>query len=220
MEEKKGSLTGRLKAWLPTFPQMIAFPFIQTAVYELTNRLSIYGIWFPVCCELDRRLPLVGWFVIPYLLWFPYMFGTVAFLLFTDRYELKRLLKYFIFAAFCAYPLIILYPTMMPLRPDSVSGTGLIPWLLNLVYFMDNNRTVFPSFHVIFAAGPVFALGRTRHFSSLPAKASLILLSLLISVSTFMIKQHSALDMIGAVPFILIGWYLTYSGAEKEPAEG
>ena len=38
----------------------------------------------------------------------------------------------------------------------------------------------------------------------------------LICISTFMIKQHSVLDMIGALPFALIGWAMTYRYAGCE----
>ncbi|MBP0970084.1 MAG: hypothetical protein J5744_08070, partial [Oscillospiraceae bacterium] len=77
MKERIHALAERIRSWLPTFPQMIAFPIIQTAVYEITNRFSIYGKWFPVYCRLDEMIPLVKWFIIPYLFWFLYIFGTV-----------------------------------------------------------------------------------------------------------------------------------------------
>ena len=194
---------------------MIAFPIIQTAVYEITNRFSIYGKWFPVYCRLDEMIPLVKWFIIPYLFWFLYIFGTVILLLIKDRTELKRMIKYFIFAAFASYPVVIFYPTTLPLRPGAVSGNDVLSKLLNFIFLADNCNTIFPSFHVIFAMGPTFALSRTKYFSSRAWKAVLIVITVLISMSTFMIKQHSVLDVIGALPFCVIGWLAAYAGAEK-----
>jgi membrane-associated phospholipid phosphatase len=64
---------------------------------------------------------------------------------------------------------------------------------------------------VIWAVGSMIALGRTKYFSSKAGRLLLFFITFMISVSTFMIKQHSVIDVIGAMPFCLLGWYFSYS---------
>ena len=216
MEPKKKSLLCRVYRWLPTFPQMILFPVIHLAIYEATNRISLYGRYFPVYCSVDEKLPLVKWFLIPYCLWFLMVFGTAGLYLLDDNTELRRYVKFLITSIIPVYPVLVFYPSTMPLRPDSVEGADLLTRGLDLVFLVDNNNSVFPSLHVLWAIGAMIALMRSKRFRPLPARLLLVTLTVLICISTFMIKQHSVLDMIGALPFALIGWAMTYRYAGCE----
>ena len=200
----------KLREWLPSVKTMIVFAVIHMIIYEFTNHFLLFGKWNEVYCALDERLPLVQWFVLPYIYWFFFVGGALILALITGLDELKRLVKYMMVSVIPVYPIFVFYPSCMPLRPDRVEGAGFIPTLLNLLFSVDDPHNIFPSLHVVWAVGAMIALGRTKWFASKAGKLFLAVSTVMISVSTFMIKQHSVLDVIGALPFYLLGWYLAY----------
>ncbi|MBQ4240223.1 MAG: phosphatase PAP2 family protein [Oscillospiraceae bacterium] len=201
----------KLRKWLPSGITMLIFPVIHMIIYETTNHFPLFGRYNEVYCRLDEVLPLVKWFMIPYCLWFVFIAGTVLLFFLTDMTELKRYVKYLMITVISVYPVFLFYPSTMPLRPDSVEGSGLLVFALNLLFSIDDPTNIFPSLHVIWAVGSMIALGRTKYFSSKAGRLLLFFITFMISVSTFMIKQHSVIDVIGALPFCLLGWYFSYS---------
>lgn len=190
---------------------MLIFPFVHFFIYEFTNHVPLLGKRYDIFCALDERLPLLQWFFIPYAMWFVMIAGSLLLLLLTDMTALKRMVKCLMVTVISVYPVFIFFPTRMPLRPYTVSGAGILSRIINLMFSIDEPCNVFPSLHVVWAVAAMFALWRTKHFSSKAGKLLLLAVTFMISVSTFMIKQHSVLDVIGAVPFCWLGWYLCYS---------
>ncbi len=206
---------------LPSVKHMIIYLIVHMIVYFTTNRVSFLGYRHDVVCRLDEILPVVKLFILPYCIWFPYMALTALYLLKKDMNKLKRLVKSIMISTIPVYLVFIFFPTTMPLRPDHIDGNDILTLLLNLIYFFDNSANVFPSLHVLWTL-----MALTAHVNDGVSKRPVLLISdiviaVLICLSTFMIKQHSALDVIGALPFYLLGWYFTYgkgSGADVSTA--
>lgn len=203
---------------LPSTLQIVIYAVIHCLIYLVTNRVCFVGDWHPLYCGLDESLPLVRWFVIPYCLWFAQIAGTLIWFLITDYDSLRRYMRYVMFSTIPVYPVFILYPTCMPLRPSSLPGSDPLTLLLNFIYSVDNNTNIFPSLHVVWSVGSLLALWNDRLLSKPWAKAAAVFLTVMVCASTFMIKQHSVMDVIGAVPFILSGWFFTYRQKNRETA--
>ena len=165
------------------------------------------------------RIPFCAAFVIPYLSWFLCIFAVSLGLLRHDVRVFRRFMLYMIFTYTLAGLVFLIYPTCFPGRPDPVPGSGALSRLVRLVYRLDPPHNVAPSEHVIVAAGmtaAVFQADRLRRPAfSVPFAA----LQLLICMSIVFVKQHSALDILGALPVILAGWLLCFRPRKKKRGE-
>ena len=195
---------------LPSMRTIAAFFPYQILVYELTSRVTLAATRFPIWCELDKMIPVCDFFVLPYLSWHALLPVVGLYLLKTDLTGLRRFIKYLLFTSITTLVVFIVWPTVMPLRPESVEIKGVLSWVLSVVYTVDENTNVMPSMHVIWAFGMLFALWKDKLFSKPVLRVVCFVQTILICISTFMIKQHSVLDVLGAIPFTLAGWFLCY----------
>ena len=202
--------------------QILVFIPCYLAAYVLTSRGIPKDRFYPVYCKIDEMLPLCEPFVIPYITWILLIPTLLVYFFKTDLYALRRMAKYFIYTILIVMPIFIIFPSCMPLRPSSIEVHGVLSWLLSVIYTVDVNTNVCPSVHVIWGFGMFFALWNDRRFSSVGWKIALIVLIVLICMSTFMIKQHSVIDVAAAVPFVLIGWFLSYrkKHTQEQPTAG
>lgn len=213
---KKGTVTGGER--LPSTLQILIYSVIHCVIYFTTNRICLLGEWQPFYCRLDEIIPIVKWFVIPYCMWFPQIAGTLIWFFVRDYDSLRRFMKYIMISTIPVYFVFIFFPTCMPLRPSAVEGEDVLSILLNLIFAADNSTNIFPSLHVIWSVGSLIALWNDSLLSRHSAKTAATILTTLVCVSTFMIKQHSILDTIGAIPFCLLGWFFTYRDAALRSA--
>ena len=77
-------------------------------------------------------------------------------------------------------------------------------------YVFDTNTNVCPSLHVIGSLAAFFAFWHTPLFSSKGWRIASGIAAFLISISTVFMKQHSALDVLAAIPLCAIGYYFAY----------
>ena len=92
----------------------------------------------------------------------------------------------------------VIYPNGQDLRPDlsSLGRENIFTTLIGMIYSADTNTNVCPSMHVIgsFAAMfGVFDCKKLRKTVAAPIVA--VLLTLLVSASTVLVKQHSIVDV-------------------------
>ncbi len=159
---------------------------------------------------LDDRIPFVKEFVIPYLLWFPYIaFG----LIYTGIHSQRDFFRLYIFLAggmSVAYIVCMIYPNAQDLRPD-ISEDDLFSWLVKLIYDTDTPTNVCPSVHVINSIAVNTALQHSDAFASKKfGRAASFSLTILICLSTVMIKQHSVLDVFWAIITAAFFYILLY----------
>ena len=84
------------------------------------------------------------------------------------------------------------------------------------IYTIDTNTNVCPSIHVIGSFAALFALLDSGVFHKRPVWQIVCwLITILICASTVFLKQHSALDIVFALPLCLVG-YLTCFVHRKE----
>lgn len=176
---------------------MLAFSMLEKIDYE--HYFTPY-IW------IDHEIPFISWFVFPYLAWFIWVPAVLVYLLFNDEREFKKsrsmlIIGMTLFLLFSAF-----FPTKLFLRPYADPNADISQWLLSLLYGADTATNVFPSIHVyntcatlysvFMSSAPLFRDKRFRIFASV--------LSLLICLSTMLIKQHSIIDVAGAILMFVI----------------
>lgn len=166
--------------------------------------------YYSVHIVLDDLIPFCEWFVIPYCLWMALLACTAAYLLFWDAENFKR------FTAFIGLgfiPVIIfdmIFPNGQDLRPLAFEHHNIATWLVGRIYAADTNTNVFPSMHVIGSVALYAASLYTPAFRRHKLHWVMLPLAILISISTAFIKQHSCADILFALPYSALVWWLVY----------
>ena len=161
--------------------------------------------------RLDDYIPFNEYFIIPYLLWFFYVSGAVLYFFFTDRQEYYRLCT-FLFAGMTVSLLICtFFPNGTDLRVHVDPQKNLCSFLVSLVHGADTSTNVFPSIHVYNSLGVHAAV---MNSCVLREKAGMrrgsLFLMVAISLSTVFLKQHSAIDVMGAIVLACMVYSFVY----------
>ena len=182
----------------------------------LFSYFIIYLIWFQLLevhatpifythCKLDDLIPFCAWFLIPYLLWFPYVGVTLAAIYMKSKPEFCRLcIRLFSGMTIC---LIIysIFPSGQLLRPDLSADQTLLSGLVSQLYQLDSSTNVCPSIHVYNTLCIHYTLctwDQTKQKKWLKLGSSLLMI--LIIASTVLLKQHSVIDGFAAIGLWII----------------
>lgn len=194
---------------------MLIFWVIYLVLFFLVEHL-VTTDYHVMHTALDDHIPFCEWFIFPYCLWHPLLAAMTAYLFFFDAESFKR---YMSFIALGFIPVILLdlaWPNGQELRPVVFENENLATWLVQCIYAADTNTNVFPSMHVIGSAALMAASLNTPTLRSRRLHWLMLPLGVLISVSTVFVKQHSCLDLLGAIPYSALVWWLVYGVVFKK----
>lgn len=183
--------------------------FIWYFILEAIN-VTEYTV---VYSRLDDFIPFCEWFIFPYIIWFLYMAIPGVYFLFKDpeAYE-KYLLSLFIGFFTCSL-IMLFFPTGQELRPEIDPSGNIALWGVNFIYAFDTNTNVFPSMHVVGAMAVMFAMAKSK---SLGKKVWLQIFSWILGITiicaTVFLKQHSVLDIFGALAIEIPILIFVYKG--------
>lgn len=145
---------------------------------------------------IDKATPLLKIFVVPYVIWYPFIIATMLYLCVKDRsVYFKTLLSYVLGLIFC-YMTYLVFQTYVP-RPVLV-GDDIFTKLLTMVYNADQPFNAFPSIHVLSS----FLMIKAISMSKAKNWANQIIIysnSIIIILSTLFVKQHVILDVISGI---------------------
>lgn len=145
---------------------------------------------------IDQHTPLIKVFVVPYLIWYPFILVTMFYLCVKDReVYFKTLVTYVLGLIFC-YMTYVVFQTTVP-RPV-LTGDDIFTKLLALVYASDQPYNAFPSIHVFTS----FLMMKAISMSKIKNKVNQLLIhpiSIVIILSTIFVKQHVILDVVSGI---------------------
>jgi membrane-associated phospholipid phosphatase len=149
-------------------------------------------------CSLDDKIPFCEYFIIPYVMWYIFMAGSIIYFAFYcgSRTEYWQ----FICTAGTGLTLFLifsfLYPNGLAIRP--VLGDGnIFMQAVKLLYRIDTPTNVLPSMHVYISLVCAVALCKNQKFAESRVRVAAVqLLAGLICISTMMLKQHSVVDVL------------------------
>ena len=200
-----------LKQLLKRHPEYWYFLFIPgyLCCYFLMEHLVPSGCDYWVSySRLDDYIPFLDYFVIPYVMWYPFLFVTGLGLMFRDLPELKRYVWFMIAGFGFSMIFCVIFPNGQDLRPTVFAHENFFTWLLQHVYAADTNTNVLPSMHVI---GCVAAcIGVFRAAALRRWRLPILLVAILICLSTVFIKQHSILDIFAGFAVCIPLWFIFY----------
>lgn len=173
------------------------------AMYFITEQFIPADKCYVMHCALDDIIPFNELFVVPYVLWYFLIAGSLLYFALYDVDGFRKLMKYIIITQITAMFIYIVFPNRQDLRPDTLPRDNFWCDCLAVLYSIDTNTNVCPSLHVAYSLG----IASTFMKSNVPAKLSKCIISafcLLVCVSTVFVKQHSVLDTLVAIPMCLL----------------
>ena len=160
---------------------------------------------------IDYQIPFLEIFVIPYLLWFVYVGGAVAyFLLHTDE-DFDRFALFLAFGMTLFLVISAVYPNGLDLRPMRFERTNIFTQLVRLIWVHDTPTNVLPSIHVYNSVAVCLAVKRS-HLAQKNRNwfYGSVILSILIILSTVFLKQHSVFDVACGLALAAVADHMYY----------
>ena len=184
--------------------------FIYLPWFSFLER-NVTGNYHLIHMAVDDFLPFNEIFVIPYLLWFPYVLGVILWFVFNNKGDFWKL---FIFLASGMTIFLVVstvYPNGCDLRPSVFPRDNVCTQLVLRLYNSDTNTNIFPSIHVYNSLGVHFGIVNSKMFqkNQRVRTISLIMCTLII-VSTMCLKQHSTFDVLTAFLLATVMYFLVY----------
>lgn len=172
---------------------MLSIP-MSNLIYVLLNNANRGS--HSLVTDLDLGVPFLKIFILPYLIWYFFIFGTLTYFCFKDRKIYYRTLVSINLGLLIAYGIYFFFQTNVP-RPD-LMGNDLLTRLIAFVYNNDQPYNAFPSIHVLTSFLMIKAINKY------PAKNyfNVILVyitAILIILATQFVKQHVILDLLSAI---------------------
>lgn len=184
-------------------------------VFWFAEQVHQVDAYFPMYCFLDDYVPFNEWFVIPYLYWFVFLIGTLVYTFFADVPVFKQMMHFVIVTYTSALVIFFLFPNCQLLRPETFERDNMLTRFMAGFYEFDTNTNVFPSLHVVGSMAALFAAWRANGLRTTLWRTVSVISAVLISVSTVFLKQHSVLDIFGAIPVCALGYFLCFRRKAK-----
>jgi membrane-associated phospholipid phosphatase len=185
-----------MKAKLKNAPYLLFLLVIPVLglIYQVLNTHP--GNAVILSTEIDSAIPFMPIFIVPYILWYGFIFGYLVYYCFKDKQVYLQTLTIIVVGELICFFIYFFFQTTVP-RPD-ITGDGLLFDLVKLIYTNDEPFNCFPSIHVL----TTFAimLG-SMHINNKHLFRTIFipLLGTLIIISTLFVKQHVIFDMIGSM---------------------
>ena len=170
-----------------------------TLVFALLEQGSLVTRYYPVACHLDYLIPFCEYFIIPYLFWFFFVAGILLYGFLFDVETFRRCMWFIIITYSITLLIYMIFPNSQHLRPVFFPRDNIFTRIVARFYLHDTNTNVCPSIHVIGSLAVCFAAWNSRWLRAFWCRAAFVVMTVLISISTVFLKQHSVLDVVAAV---------------------
>ena len=161
----------------------------------------------------DDWIPFCEFFIVPYMLWFPYMILAVAYFIFfnKNKHEYYQLAFNLMMGMTVFLIVSYVYPNAHHLRPTEFPRDNIFTDAVKWLYRTDTPTNILPSIHVFNSLAIHMSLTNCESLrdKKLVKAASLTLTSLII-MSTMFLKQHSVIDVCMGATLALFGFLVFY----------
>jgi len=170
--------------------------------------------YYIIQSTLDAYIPFNEVFIIPYLLWFPFIVISILYFIFRDKTEYYRLCGVLITGMTVFLLVSTFFPNGVSLRPvlSSLNRDNIFLDLVRALHQADTSTNVCPSIHVYNSLSVCIAFLTSSHLNGKRfVKTGILLLTVLICMSTVFLKQHSVIDVFWSFALIAVAAPLFYS---------
>ncbi|MEH7331952.1 phosphatase PAP2 family protein [Neobacillus drentensis] len=185
-----------MKIYLKKAPYLLFLLVIPllAKIYQLLNLGAQKGL--DLSTPLDHAIPFVSIFIIPYILWYGYIFCYLVYFCFKDTKVYLKTLILIVVAEFICFIIYFFFQTTVP-RP-SLEGNDLLTSMVQWIYKKDRPYNCFPSIHVLTTFAVMLASLHIKN-KHLINNLCIHITGGLIIISTLFVKQHVIFDMIGSM---------------------
>ena len=189
---------------------------VYFCLFFLTENLIPAEKCHPVHCFLDDIIPFNEYFLVFYCGWYVLVFGSLVYYFFYDVQRFRELDLYIFTTQMAAMACYIFWPSRQDLRPEVFPRENVFTWIMGMIYTFDTNTGVCPSLHVAYSLAIVSVMVKDDQLSR-PFKVLVTCFCLMVCLSTAFVKQHSVVDIIAALPVVLLGEVLIYGKSYWAP---
>lgn len=159
---------------------------------------------------IDDYIPFVPIMVIPYILWYFLITVSLIYLGFTCKQDFYRLALFIFGGTTICFIIYYFFPNGQNLRP-LITNTDIFSKMISLIYSIDKPTNSAPSIHVLDTMAVFFALKKNKKLNKIKSiQISSTIITILIIMSTVMIKQHSILDVIYGLLLSFVLYFTIY----------
>ncbi len=182
-----------IKKKLPYLLLLLVMPvlgMIYTVLNESRSRAT------QIALPIDDTIPFIQEFVVPYIIWYAFVFGYLVYFCFKDTQVYVKTLITIVIGELICFFIYFFYQTTVP-RP-TIEGSGVFVMLVKYIYAHDRPVNCFPSIHVLTTYAIMLASFHIKNIHRMN-KYFIHVMGSLIILSTLFIKQHVILDMIASM---------------------
>ena len=189
-----------------------AYGFFYLTMFSfLENRTDVQ--FSMIHLKIDDYIPFCEYFIVPYFLWFVYIFTTVIFFAVVNKNkaEYYRLIITLGIGMTLFLLISFLFPNGQDLRPETFTRENIFIDMVRYLYATDTSTNIFPSIHVFNSVACCIALSICPALKS--HKGILygsFFLTVLIIAATVFLRQHSIVDVFGALVLNAVCYQFIY----------
>nr|WP_295279528.1 phosphatase PAP2 family protein [uncultured Blautia sp.] len=199
---------------------ILAYAIVYMIFFNYLEHRPIRG-FHVIDTVFDDHIPFCEYFIVPYLLWFPYQIITVLYFIFRNKNkkEYYQLISNMMMGMTIFLIVSYVYPNVLHLRPAEFPRENVFTDMVKWLYRTDTPTNVLPSIHVFNSLAVHMSLTNCESLrGNKKVKYSSLILTLLIIMSTMFLKQHSVIDVCCGATLALFGYLFFYPQKSVEEA--
>lgn len=195
----------------PAWPMLLFIVFYMICFDKLEHMHVLH--YTVIHLRVDDLIPFCEVFIIPYLLWFPYMIVNEVYFYTFDEYTYHRTARMLAAGMTVFLAVSYLFPNIQHLRPAVMPRDNIFTRMVSGLYRIDTPTNILPSIHVYNTLVLMTGVRKCSHFF-IREKTGIrwfqYILGVLIILSTMLIKQHSVFDVLCAFGMAFIAYVIAY----------
>ncbi len=190
-----------MKQWLERYKHawILLYAFLYIPWFSYLER-TVTRDYYTIHTRLDDFIPFHEFFIIPYLAWFFYVSGVILYFFFKSKQDYYRLCIYLFTGMTLSLIVCTVFHNGTDLRPVVDPEKNICSKLVACLHAADTSTNIFPSIHAYNSIVVHLSIIKSEAFKN---RRFFRLLSLImavsICVSTVCLKQHSIVDVMGAM---------------------
>ena len=190
---------------------IVAYMAFYLIAFAYLEKRQVYA-YHVVHTVFDDFIPFQEAFIIPYVLWFPFIALTMLYFVFLgEKDEYYKLTANLAMGMTIFLAVSYLYPNILQLRPYEFPRENVLTDMVRWLYKTDTPTNVLPSIHVFNSLACSLAIFHDRKLREMRwLQVSSHSLTVLIILATMFLKQHSVLDVCLGIAMAFLGYLFFY----------
>lgn len=190
-----------MKQWLERYKHawILLYAFLYIPWFSYLER-TVTRDYYVIHTRLDDFIPFHEFFIIPYLAWFFYVSGVILYFFFKSKQDYYRLCIYLFTGMTLSLIVCTVFHNGTDLRPVVDPEKNICSKLVACLHAADTSTNIFPSIHAYNSIVVHLSIIKSEAFKNRRFFRLLsFIMAVSICVSTVCLKQHSIVDVMGAM---------------------